>query len=1027
MRLGSKFLVAQQCLHTGHRALALAAAFSLVLAPTAFGQLNADFSATPTSGVNQLSVSFTDLTTGATVGSTPWVWDFGDGTTSSDQNPTHVYMSPGSFTVSLDVFDLAVFMTDTETKAGFITVTPAPLSADFSASPLSGTNVLPVTFTDNSVGAVTGWSWDFGDGTSSTESNPVHSYTAPGTYTVSLTVFVGQQSDVLVKTSLITVTPAVFQADFSASPTQGENPLTVSFTDLSTGAPPTAWFWVFSDGMISTDPNPTHTYTSPGIYGVSLMTSVGQQTDTKAQIDLINVLPAVFTVDFSATPTSGTNPLTVAFTDGTAGASATAWNWTFGDGNTSTEQNPSHTYLSPGTYDVSLTAFVGDQSGSQTKMGLVQVAPASFVTDFSATPSQGANPLLVAFTDTTTGAPTTAWQWTFGDGSTSSEQNPQHSYTAPGLYTVSLDAFVGTQQQLLGKVDLILVDPATFSVNFASSVAMGTSPLEVNFEDLTEGAETTAWMWNFGDGTSSTVQNPTHIYTTGDQAAFTVNLTAFVGQQSASLQKMSFIVVEGTFISRKISDKANGATSVRSVDFDGDGDGDVLSASEFDDKIAWYENVSGGGGFSDPQIISLSAGRARSVDAADLDGDGDNDALSASFQDDKIAWYENTDGLGSFGPETVISSAANGAESVFVMDVDGDGDPDVLSASSQDNSVAWYENVDGQATFGPRQIISAAALGAKSVHGADFDGDGDADVVSTTDSGLKWFANLDGNGTFGPPQGVSTFTGGPRSVQAADLDGDGDFDILSAFSGDGRVWWFRNNDGLGSFSPPQPIDLAANGAWAAIAADLDGDSEPDVVSAASFDNRIAWYPNIDGFGGVGFGGFDNPQDITNQALGVRSVDASDIDRDGDLDVVSASFNDDSIYWHENPLASPIWPHLGNGLKGLAGTPVLQGMGQPIADQIVTMKLSAAKMNSLASLVIGVTLLKAPFKGGVLVPSPDIIFSGLLTDDMGQLVVSGRWPTGVPVGTALYLQCWIVDPAGPQGFSASNGLKGTTSQ
>jgi len=131
-------------------------------------------------------------------------------------------------------------------------------------------------------------------------------------------------------------------------------------------------------------------------------------------------------------------------------------------------------------------------------------------------------------------------------------------------------------------------------------------------------------------------------------------------------------------------------TYVHAADVDGDGDLDVLSASFSDNKIAWYQN-DGNGAFGDQQVISTSAFLARSVYAADLDCDGDLDVLSASTGDDKIAWYEN-DGFGGFGVQQVITTSANGAYSVYVADLDGDGDLDVLSASWNDDTIAWYEN-----------------------------------------------------------------------------------------------------------------------------------------------------------------------------------------------------------------------------------------------------------------------------------------------------------------------------------------------
>lgn len=137
--------------------------------------------------------------------------------------------------------------------------------------------------------------------------------------------------------------------------------------------------------------------------------------------------------------------------------------------------------------------------------------------------------------------------------------------------------------------------------------------------------------------------------------------------------------------------ETNGAHSVYAADLDGDGDLDILTASYIDDKIAWYAN-DGTGNFGVQQIISTDADFAESVYAADLDGDGDMDVLSASVNDNKIAWYEN-DGTGNFSGQLIISLNANGAFCVYAADIDGDGDMDVLSASHVDDKIAWYENL----------------------------------------------------------------------------------------------------------------------------------------------------------------------------------------------------------------------------------------------------------------------------------------------------------------------------------------------
>jgi serine protease len=144
---------------------------------------------------------------------------------------------------------------------------------------------------------------------------------------------------------------------------------------------------------------------------------------------------------FSGTPTSGYAPLTVVFTDASTN-NPTSWSWTFGDGGTSTAQNPSHTYTAAGTYTVTLTATNAYGSDSETKTNYITVTNPPTdppVADFSGTPTSGSAPLTVVFTDASTNNPT-SWSWTFGDGGTSTAQNPSHTYTAAGTYTVSLTA-----------------------------------------------------------------------------------------------------------------------------------------------------------------------------------------------------------------------------------------------------------------------------------------------------------------------------------------------------------------------------------------------------------------------------------------------------------------------------------------------------------------------------------------------------------------------------------------------------------
>jgi hypothetical protein len=357
-----------------------------------------------------------------------------------------------------------------------------------------------------------------------------------------------------------------------------------------------------------------------------------------------------------------------------------------------------------------------------------------------------------------------------------------------------------------------------------------------------------------------------------------------------------------------ISPAADLPTSVNAADVDGDGDLDVLSASYHDDKVAWYENMDGQGTFGKQRIITTAANGARSVYASDVDGDGDLDVLSASHVyggGNTIAWYENTDGKGTFGNQRVITTRVNGARSVYAGDVDGDGDLDVLSASRYDNKVAWYENTDGKGTFGNQRVITTAADRAHTVYAGDVDGDGDLDVLSASYSPygqISWYENTDAKGNFGPQRVITTAAGGP-SMYVGDVDGDGDLDVLStSYNTAGKITWFENSDGKGTFANSHVVTTALIGAWTVYAGDVDGDGDLDVISDG--DNKIAWYENTDGKGTFGA-----PRVIATPFID-GPVHAGDMDGDGDLDVLSAHGNADKIAWYEN-LSNPLVPKIGD--------------------------------------------------------------------------------------------------------------------
>jgi len=345
-----------------------------------------------------------------------------------------------------------------------------------------------------------------------------------------------------------------------------------------------------------------------------------------------------------------------------------------------------------------------------------------------------------------------------------------------------------------------------------------------------------------------------------------------------------------------ISLDTDGAKSIFSADLDGDGFMDVISASGFDDKIAWYKNLNAQGGFSKQIIIGL-LDQTNAVHAADLDGDGDIDVIGVTFANDLVVWYENKDGLGNFGPQRVISDTGDAAFSAIAADLDGDGDMDVISGSVNDDTLAWYENLDGLGTFSSENIISIAG-NARSLSAADIDNDGDIDLLETSSGDIivGWYENLDGAGTFGtqnpigiPPEPFSTI-----SVFGVDIDGDGDIDVLTGAAGENNIAWYENLDGAGNFSDMKLISGVEFSVLSVYAADLDNDGDNDVIAAAFNDGFITFYENLDGLGTFG------PQQIINDsAIGANSVFTADLDNDGDIDILSASQNDDTVSWYEN--------------------------------------------------------------------------------------------------------------------------------
>ncbi|WP_299962787.1 PKD domain-containing protein [Methanoregula sp.] len=414
--------------------------------------------------------------------------------------------------------------------------------ASLTANITSGGIPLSVKFIDTSTNSPSTWTWSFGDGGTSTEEDPVHTYTSAGTYTVTLTVINSDGSDTTTKSGYITLSKSASSpsATFIANITSGTQPLAVQFVDASTNSPST-WAWSFGDGGTSTSQNPTHTYTSTGSFTVTLtaVNTAGSSTVSKEAYITVSSTSSSPGASFTSTETSGSCPLTIQFID-TSSNSPNSWVWSFGDGGTSTLQNPSHKYVTSGTYTVTMTATNSGGSDTDTETDYITVDETEPISTFKTNVTSGPVPMAVQFNDTSLNSPT-SWYWYFGDGGTSTEQNPVNTYTAEGTYTVVFTATNSEGSNTTSIADYINVTAVTPPTpSFTADVMTGTAPLTVQFTDTTTHSPT-SWEWSFGDGDTSTLQNPKHRYTS--VGTYTVSLIASNAGGSRTITTSSFIIV----------------------------------------------------------------------------------------------------------------------------------------------------------------------------------------------------------------------------------------------------------------------------------------------------------------------------------------------------------------------------------------------------------------------------------------------------------------------------------------------------
>ncbi|ALI98414.1 gliding motility-associated C-terminal domain-containing protein [Rufibacter tibetensis] len=451
------------------------------------------------------------ITTGESI--VAWKWEFGDGSTSTKQNPAHKFKNPGTYSVKLSVSSKNLCVSDTTIQVSIV----SPPVARFSAPETCDKEAM--AFQDQSTmaqGRVTRWEWNFGDGSArSTEQNPKHVFPQAGTYTVKMKAFSEQGcQDSTQQTIVINPKPVVAFSLPEVCATDD-----APFVNESTiAAGSMTYRWDFGDGTTSTAQAPRHRFPKEGNYTVKLVvtSTKGCQDSVSRTVTINSAIPVP---DFTSTSFCQEQGVTFQDASTIPFGKIIRRRWTFGDGTTSDELNPRHLYAAPGTYQVELRVWSGIVCAEAITKTIVVVPnpKASFATTNVCEGS------IARFTNTSqaNGSGSLTYTWNFGDGTTSTELSPDHLYAAPGTYTVSLVVKgANSCEQTFSKA--ITINP-TPKADFSPSVGCITDA--VTFQDMSSllSGNLTRWAWDFGDGSTASTQNPTHRY--ARIGSYTVRLT----------------------------------------------------------------------------------------------------------------------------------------------------------------------------------------------------------------------------------------------------------------------------------------------------------------------------------------------------------------------------------------------------------------------------------------------------------------------------------------------------------------------
>ena len=473
-----------------------------------------NFTTVPTAGCNPTAVNFTDATSIFSGSVASWAWDFGNATVDSTQNASTTYITVGQYDVQLITISNHG-CADTLLLVDTVTISPIP-------NPTFGLDTFACTgqdvfFTNTSTGNGLTYSWDFGDGNTSTLFEPVHQYANEGTFTVCLTVMSSDGCDsTLCKTLVIANPVAAFTSNTQYLPCVGDS---IMYIDQSSNA--IAWNWSFGDGDTSVVQNPTHTYTTTGFYDVQLIVQGASGCfDTLFQTNYIEVGGPIS--NFTFTPNQGCADVTATFTGNVTANTVDLYIWNYGDGNIDTTFSNAltdvvnHTYTMTGTFFPTLTTE--DNTGCQFMSTLDSIEVDTLQFDFTVDTTLACENGTFTFTPTiASSSPIDSVVWNFvgADITTSNAMMPTVTYSNVGDFDVELTVYSRHCTKVITKPQLIKIapDPVT---NFTVSPAVGCNPTTVLFTDATSifSGNVVSWAWDFGEGSLDSSQNTANSYDT---------------------------------------------------------------------------------------------------------------------------------------------------------------------------------------------------------------------------------------------------------------------------------------------------------------------------------------------------------------------------------------------------------------------------------------------------------------------------------------------------------------------------------